>query len=119
MAQIERAYATYPTTLVVPLASTHATRCSQHRPPFALVRLLLLRCCCARELCQTLLLGVTTAECATHICCRGVLAGRYYLTVRALLLFVVRATYSPAWAHMMELEEKEVGETELREGKSR
>ena len=40
MAQIERAYATYPTTLVVPLASTHATRCSQHRPPFALVRLL-------------------------------------------------------------------------------
>ena len=44
MAQIERAYATYPTTLVVPLASTHATRCSQHRPPFALVRLLLLRC---------------------------------------------------------------------------
>ena len=52
MAQIERAYATYPTTLVVPLASTHATRCSQHRPPFALVRLLLLWCCCAWGLCQ-------------------------------------------------------------------
>ena len=50
MAQIERAYATYPTTLVVPLASTHATRCSQHRPPFALVRLLLLWCCCAWRL---------------------------------------------------------------------
>ena len=47
MAQIERAYATCPTTLVVPLASTHATRCSQHHPPFALVQLLLLRCCSA------------------------------------------------------------------------
>ena len=31
----------------------------------------------------------------------------------ALLLFLVRATYSPALAHMMELEEKEVGEREL------
>ena len=43
----------------------------------------------------------------------GCLLADIILPFGALLLFVVRATYSPAPAHMMELEEKEVGETEL------
>ena len=43
----------------------------------------------------------------------GCLLADILLPFGALLLFLVRATYSPALAHMMELEEKEVGEREL------
>ena len=107
MAQIERAYANCPTTLVVPLASTHATRCSQHRPPFALVRLL--RCgAAARGDCRR---GNSSGSriLSTPLGRRSESVMTELVSVRdcVLLLFLVRATYSPAPAHMMELEEKE------------